>query len=68
MQRITLTLTETEKEALLALAKRERRNPRAQAALLLGDALERLASNTVRTLEIADFPAPATPQREQTRA
>ena len=54
MQRITLTLTETEKEALLALAKRERRNPRAQAALLLGDALERLAVNPT-----ADRLAPA---------
>ena len=40
MTRITLTLTEGEKQALIQLSEAERRNPRDQGALLLRRALE----------------------------
>lgn len=40
MRRITLTITEAEREALYQLAKRERRDTRAQAAHELRRALE----------------------------
>ena len=43
MARITITLLQSEREALLALAQRERRNPRDQAALLIRESLLRLA-------------------------
>lgn len=41
MARVTITLEDTEKEALIALAMKERRDPRAQAALLISRELQR---------------------------
>jgi len=41
MARITITLYSDEQEALLALARRERRDPREQAALCIRRELER---------------------------
>ncbi len=41
MRRITIALTDGECSALLSLAERERRDPRAQAAVLIRDELER---------------------------
>ena len=40
MTRVTVTLLDEEREALRTLAERERRDPRAQAALLIRLALE----------------------------
>jgi len=40
MARITLTISEEERRALLKLSEHERRNPRDQGALLLRRALE----------------------------
>jgi hypothetical protein len=40
MRRVTLTMTEGEIAALVKLARRERRDPRQQAALVLREALE----------------------------
>ena len=42
MARITITLRQSERDALLTLAEREFREPRAQAALLIRAELERL--------------------------
>lgn len=42
MARVTITLEDTEKEALVTLAMEERRDPRAQAALMLSKELQRL--------------------------
>lgn len=42
MNRITVTLEPNERDALWLLAKRERRDPRAQAALLIRERLEDL--------------------------
>lgn len=42
MTRITISLKETEKMALLELADKEFRDPRAQAALIIRTELERL--------------------------
>ena len=41
MRRITVTLQQDEREALVKLAQRERRDPRAQAAVILRRELER---------------------------
>ena len=41
MARIWVTLQEDEREALRAIAQRERRDPRAQAALMIRRELER---------------------------
>lgn len=41
MARITLTLNQNEKDALRILAEREFRDPRAQAALIIRNELER---------------------------
>lgn len=41
MARVTLTITPDEREALIKLAKEERRDPRAQGAIILRTALER---------------------------
>ncbi len=41
MRRISIALTDGECSALLSLAERERRDPRAQAAVLIRDELER---------------------------
>ena len=41
MARVTVTLDSDEKVALLALAQDQRRDPRAQAALLIRQGLER---------------------------
>ena len=60
MARVTLTLSEDEREALIELAKREKRYPRDQGALLLR-----------RALESAGFLAPAAgkqPQQVEVRA
>lgn len=51
MKRITISLLEDEKEALHALAKRERRHPQAQAALLIRRELELAGLLTVETAE-----------------
>lgn len=40
--RITVTLQREERSALARLAEQERRDPRAQAAMLVREALERL--------------------------
>ena len=42
MARVTITLEDTEKEALITLAMEERRDPREQAALMLSKELQRL--------------------------
>lgn len=42
MIRLTITLDENEHQALLLLAKKERRNPRQQAAILVHFALKQL--------------------------
>ena len=42
MRRITITLKEDERKALLELARLERRDARAQAAFLIGQELRRL--------------------------
>lgn len=42
MSRLTITLKQNERDALLSLAEREFREPRAQAALLIRAELERL--------------------------
>ena len=41
MPRVMLTMSEEERDALVALARAERRDPRAQAAIELRRALER---------------------------
>jgi len=41
MSRVTITLQEAEKSALLALSEREKRDPRRQAALIIRQALEK---------------------------
>lgn len=41
MKRLTIPLAQEESDALWGIAKRERRDPRAQAALLIRQALER---------------------------
>jgi hypothetical protein len=41
MTRIMITLPQNEREALRELAQREHRDPRAQAALIIRDGLER---------------------------
>lgn len=42
MRRMTVTLHQDEREALITLAQRERRDPRAQAAVLIRRELERI--------------------------
>jgi len=58
LARITVTLGPDETEALRALAEEERRDPRAQAALLIRRGLERVGllppSSGVRTGEASD--------------
>lgn len=44
MARITLTISEDERQALLKLSQQERRNPRDQGALLLRQALEEVGA------------------------
>lgn len=41
MTRVTITLSEEERNALIALGQRERRDPRDQAALIIRHELER---------------------------
>lgn len=41
MRRMTVSLRQEEREALLALAEQERRDPRQQAAVLIRQELER---------------------------
>ena len=41
MARVTVTLKISERDALVTLAEREKRDPRAQAALIIREALER---------------------------
>ncbi len=41
MPRVMLTVTEDERRALVELARTERRDPRAQGAVILRDALQR---------------------------
>jgi hypothetical protein len=41
MARVTLTITDQERQALVELARAERRDPRAQGAMILRHALER---------------------------
>jgi len=42
LRRVMVTLTLAEKDALLALARRERRDPRDQAALMISQTLKQL--------------------------
>lgn len=54
MPRVTLSITEEEREALVSLARKERRDPRAQAAIEIRNALERagyLAPSTAPAIE-----------------
>ena len=48
--RITVSLMRSEKSALMQLAERERRDPRAQAAILIRRELERLG--LIQRLEV----------------
>ena len=57
MPRVTLSITEEEREALVSLARKERRDPRAQAAIEIRHALERagyLAPSTAPAMESFD--------------
>lgn len=59
MPRITLSVTEEELEALVSLARKERRDPRAQAAIELRHSLERggfLAPSTAPAIESFAMP------------
>ncbi len=54
MPRVTLSITEEEREALVSLARKERRDPRAQAAIEIRHALERagyLAPSTAPAMD-----------------
>lgn len=58
MARVMLTVTEDERDALVKLAKDERRDPRAQGSLILRAALERagyLTPNTNGTKREASY-------------
>jgi hypothetical protein len=64
MARITITLQPKEKTALRLLAERERRDPRAQAALIIRYELERiglLAHKSQPTIEEVAHEQPANP-------
>lgn len=62
MSRIILTLNQDEREALGALAQRERRDPRAQAALLLREIL------IARGFLPAESPTPITAMAQPAQA
>lgn len=58
MIRVNVTLRNEERDALWLLSERERRDPRAQAALLIRQSLERLGLLSPAPI------APAAPQQE----
>lgn len=58
MPRITINLSEKEKAALRVLAEKESREPRAQAALIIRQELERLGFLIVETqAKLTSLPA-----------